>query len=351
MKIAIIIPCNNSDEILERCFKSLKNQTKKEYISVYLINDCSNKTKDNFQSLIQKYSVFFEIKYFKTKEPSGPSVARNIGLKNILEKWVTFMDADDWLYDEYVIENYLKILNNNQLDNIASIHFTILDQHDNDIIYRKASEEHQFWMHSKLFSKNFLDKYNINFNEKLKYRFEDIFFTLQTYIYSIKENYKILDFDDIYTYVLYHDRQHSSLTYDHTLTENNFLYSKSMNLNLFYDIIFYHQLLLFYKQINNIHKNKQEIFNILEYFYLNCNNILLLLNIYGLQEYSQDELQNFYEAIIFFIDLVNKNLESIDTHINNKLNFSMAGYETEKIFQRNFIYLKENFEKQWIKMI
>ena len=91
--ISIIIAFYNEEKYLERCLNSILNQTYNN-IEVILINDGST---DNSLQIVQKYVNKFErIKIFSI-ENSGAAEARNIGLKNITSKYVTFLDADDCL--------------------------------------------------------------------------------------------------------------------------------------------------------------------------------------------------------------------------------------------------------------
>ena len=349
IKIAIIMPCTQPDYIVNRALSHIKNQTAKDNIIIYMINDSTN----NYLSLIDSYKEL-KIKYYQTdKQRSGPSVARNIGLSHCTEDYIIFCDDDDWLYDKYVIENYIKIIQENKYKKISAVHFSIKEQRFEEKVERIASEEYKFCFHGKLYYKKFLDEYNIRFNEKLKYRFEDNFFAIQTYLYSIKNDYDILFYDHFYCYVLYHDKEHKSLAYNNALLNDkkNYLSSINFNINLFHDIIFYQQIILLYKEMNDSNSHKKEIYNILKYFYINCNNILLLLQIYGFKNYTQEELNNFKEAVLFLTDLVNKNKKTIQLQLEKQLNFNMAGYETSNFSWNNFDYFTESFERKWNQII
>jgi len=48
MKLAIILTCFYKDEIVERALKSLSAQTAKDNMHIYLVNDCSINTKDEY---------------------------------------------------------------------------------------------------------------------------------------------------------------------------------------------------------------------------------------------------------------------------------------------------------------
>jgi len=51
-KIAIILICYWQDEIVARALNHINAQTKRENVVIYLINNCSPYTDDEYQSLI-----------------------------------------------------------------------------------------------------------------------------------------------------------------------------------------------------------------------------------------------------------------------------------------------------------
>ena len=85
IKIAVIIPHYYNSQISKRAFDSLKYQTKKEHLVIYLINDCSPHTDCNYQDLIDEYSPYFSIQYFQTEINSGQGITRQLGLNNVIE--------------------------------------------------------------------------------------------------------------------------------------------------------------------------------------------------------------------------------------------------------------------------
>lgn len=90
-KISIIVPVYNAEEYLERCLRSLINQTMKD-IEILLIDDGSV---DESSSICNEYKDRDNrIKVFKQKN-SGPAKARNLGIEYASGDWIMFVDADD----------------------------------------------------------------------------------------------------------------------------------------------------------------------------------------------------------------------------------------------------------------
>lgn len=97
-KVSVIVPFYNAERYLKQCLDSLQKQTYSNF-EVWLIND---------GSIDQSYQIAVE--YVKTDERfslitqsnAGLATARNVGLQKMSGEYVTFVDGDD-----YVSENYL----------------------------------------------------------------------------------------------------------------------------------------------------------------------------------------------------------------------------------------------------
>ena len=102
--VSIIVPVYNAEKFLRRCIDSILAQTYTDF-ELLLIDDGS---KDSSGSICDKYAAKDErIRVFH-KENGGVSSARNLGLDHAQGEWVTFVDADD-----YIEENFLKSFEGN----------------------------------------------------------------------------------------------------------------------------------------------------------------------------------------------------------------------------------------------
>ena len=134
--ISIIIPIYNTDQYLRQCLDSIINQSYKNF-EVLLINDGSV---DDSATICKEYvEKDSRIRYFE-KENGGVSSARNLGLKNAKGNYITFVDSDDW-----VEENYLEVLYNalkeNKVDVAISTHKDF--NMDDDLYYLPFYSEEQ----------------------------------------------------------------------------------------------------------------------------------------------------------------------------------------------------------------
>lgn len=95
--VSLIIPFYNSAPYLERCLESVVAQTFDSFETI-LVNDGST---DKSLQVIQRYLKYPNFTVI-TQKNSGQSTARNNGIKNARGKYVVFLDADDYVYPDYI---------------------------------------------------------------------------------------------------------------------------------------------------------------------------------------------------------------------------------------------------------
>ena len=99
---SIIIPLYNKENFIENTLKSVLDQIFTDF-EIIIINDGST---DNSHEKVLKFNDS-RIQYFY-KENEGVSVARNYGISKVKSNYITFIDADDYWYPDF-----LKIMHNN----------------------------------------------------------------------------------------------------------------------------------------------------------------------------------------------------------------------------------------------
>jgi len=123
----VVIPCRNSETHLERCLKSVLQQTL-EPTSVIIIDDGSTDQTREIAESHKKNS-------WKIVSSNGEGLAdaRNTGLDLIDTNWVAFLDSDDeWLPDK--LENDRDIIRNNPSSDVVHSGFALVDTAGNHII-------------------------------------------------------------------------------------------------------------------------------------------------------------------------------------------------------------------------
>lgn len=139
-KISVIVPIHNSEKYLERCIQSILNQDYQN-IEVILINDGST---DSSLEIMKNYENIDSRVKVISKENSGVSDTRNIGIKASIGDYVTFIDSDDYLEKEsYSV--MIKALEKNDAD-ICFASYYIINDMKKEII--KFS-----WEDNKVFTK------------------------------------------------------------------------------------------------------------------------------------------------------------------------------------------------------
>lgn len=97
-KISVIVPVYNVEAYLERCVESILQQTYTHF-ELILINDGS--TDSSGQICDHLASQYENIKVYHI-ENSGVSNARNMGIQLATGSWVTFIDSDDFVTQDYL---------------------------------------------------------------------------------------------------------------------------------------------------------------------------------------------------------------------------------------------------------
>lgn len=96
--VSVIIPVYNVEKYLARCIQSVVNQTYLN-LEILLVNDgstdSSGKICDHFAENEDRVQVIH-------KKNGGLSDARNVGLDIAQGEWITFVDSDDWVSQDYI---------------------------------------------------------------------------------------------------------------------------------------------------------------------------------------------------------------------------------------------------------
>lgn len=123
----IIIPNYNNEEWLDKCLSSIFNQTFKDY-EVIVVDDVST---DNSINIIKKYPVKLIVMDHKVYNGG----ARNIGIRLKSDKpYTMFLDSDDWLYSDDVLEKIAKHLKENPVD-CLTLQYNCIMEDNTELIF------------------------------------------------------------------------------------------------------------------------------------------------------------------------------------------------------------------------
>lgn len=176
MKFSIIIPNYNKGSYVKECLDSIYNQTiDKEKYELIFIDDGST---DNSLEFIEEYKKYDNFVLLHTNR-RGAGGARNVGLDNAKGDYIVFIDSDDYLYSNTVLEqldnqitNQDVIFLNLEKDKFGEV-VTLIDEKTD--IADKIQNTHLLGCPTKCFKRSIIG--DLRFPERRRY--EDVNFTLE----------------------------------------------------------------------------------------------------------------------------------------------------------------------------
>lgn len=203
--ISIIIPVYNAEKYINRCIKSIINQSYLE-LEIIVVNDGST---DNSLSICETLATQDNRIKVISQDNGGVSKARNTGLRSAKGEYVMFLDSDDYMLPD-MCKTMLDVLHSKQADCVIcgiqepegglwcpqrNIDYSTLEDFKRDFIYQLNTELlSPCW--NKIFKRQFITNL---FNEEISFG-EDLIFDLE-YL----NNCSSLSF--ITTPLVYHEKQ------------------------------------------------------------------------------------------------------------------------------------------------
>lgn len=123
-KLSIIVPVYNREKSIERCIKSIMNQTYTN-IEIIIVDDGSKDNTPKICKELQKKDK--RIKYIQQKN-SGVAEARNTGLVESSGNYIGFVDSDDYI-EKNMYETLITEMESSKSD-IAFCNYNIVDSNN-----------------------------------------------------------------------------------------------------------------------------------------------------------------------------------------------------------------------------
>lgn len=139
--ISIVVPVYNAEKYLRKCIDSILAQTYPQWELVLVDNGSTDKSYEICKEYAQKD---VRIRAIHQHRNQGVSVARNLGMEKCTGEFITFIDSDDWIQ-----ENYLEVMLKMQKDLSAQMVVCIYKR-----VYDKDREE-------KNISKPAIERYSV----------------------------------------------------------------------------------------------------------------------------------------------------------------------------------------------
>ena len=179
--VSVIIPVFNAEKYIKECVDSVLCQTM-DNLEIICIDDGST---DNSLCILQEYQKADMRMRILTQENQGSGPARNRGMRKAIGKYVSFLDADDFWYDENVLAKIVDAAEKNASDITGAfwghykegnyhreqLHHEYFEQGENGKWIDFREEQNCYNYGSYLFKKEFLINNSIFF--PAYYRFQD----------------------------------------------------------------------------------------------------------------------------------------------------------------------------------
>lgn len=114
--VSVIVPVYNTEKYIKRCIDSLLNQTFTDF-ELLIINDCSP---DDSERIILSYlKNDTRITYIKNEHNLGCEKSRIKALSKCKGNYVTFVDSDDYVAADFLMNLMSPIIEDNTIDSVA----------------------------------------------------------------------------------------------------------------------------------------------------------------------------------------------------------------------------------------
>ena len=181
----LIIPVYKNIPGLYRSLFSLGTETgKKVYVTI--VDDCSG---DDYEEVVKTFQKFFPIRVIYLPENQGPGIARQIGLNQATQKYVSFLDCGDtFITPTRMIECLHDLEDNPECYMFSYVHKEEhIDQDTGRFWYSDTGAQNNR-MHGKFYRRDFLIRHNIRFCEECPRMNEDIGFNISARLVAMHQS-------------------------------------------------------------------------------------------------------------------------------------------------------------------
>ena len=152
--IDVIIPAYNSHDTIIRTLSSIAMQLNKNELKVTIVNDGGK----DYSDIVKTFSKVIDIKEIGYETNRGPGYARQYGIDNTKEDFITFIDADDTFYEACSLTLLSKPLKDTSAKFIISPFVQIGRNCEQGMMNANL-----IWVFGHMYRRSFLDAHNIRF--------------------------------------------------------------------------------------------------------------------------------------------------------------------------------------------
>ena len=181
--ISVIVPIFNAGAYLAKCIESLIHQPYTA-LQIILVNDGST---DDSLAIAQQYAAQDSRIEVYTQTNRGQSVARNLGLQYAKGEYISFVDADDYVDNDFYTVLMQRI---GDLD-CVQIGYKRVSAQGKVLLEKLPKHFHQFTSPCmRLYRRELFTKHDLRFPSGMIY--EDVVFSLD--FWGTKPSYRILSY-------------------------------------------------------------------------------------------------------------------------------------------------------------
>lgn len=335
--VSIIIPVYNGESVISKCINSVLNQTY-ENIEVIVVNDGSTDNTANILDRLKRENRNIRVIH---QENRGPSIARNMGLKESKGEFIQFVDSDDILmknatevllkkkgFADLVIAGIKETSDNNSIKVLeAEVEEVYETSQFVEVFHELFNKKLINSPCNKLYKKSLITKFDISFPTNID-NGEDLYFNLQYF--------KVCSYISVVKDVIYEYRKFD----DNSLTLN---FKKDYLENRIY---IFESLTTFFNEMKWLNKTsikelKEKIFTMY--------SVQILENIVRNPSFNSKDMRQqihktinhkFYRNNLDLLKAYNYQTKIIILFINKKLtSFIYLYFRLKKILRENFSFL------------
>ena len=153
--IDVIIPAYNSQDTIIRTLSSIAMQLNRDELKVTIVNDGGK----DYKEIVEIFKPLIDVREIGYEENRGPGYARQFGIDNTKEDFITFIDADDTFYESTSIGLLAKPIK----DTSAKFVISPFIQLGKEVGQQAPVNANLVWVFGHIYRRSFLDAHNIRF--------------------------------------------------------------------------------------------------------------------------------------------------------------------------------------------
>lgn len=153
--IDVIIPAYNAQDTIIRTLSSIAMQLNRKELKVTIVNDGGK----GYSDVVSIFKNLIDIQEIGYEENKGPGYARQYGIDNTKEDYITFIDADDTFYEATSLQMLVKPLK----DTSAKFVISPFLQIGKEIGQQAPVNANLVWVFGHIYRRTFLQEHDIRF--------------------------------------------------------------------------------------------------------------------------------------------------------------------------------------------